>query len=129
MLKFNLRPHHLLCLNFYSGKGYNKVFNEQIGYIYKNLAYNPEIKIVKGHDCLCYSCPNMIENICKDHNKVLKYDTLVLDYCNITYDSTYYWEDINKIVNNKIILNNRLISICSDCCWFDICNNKFDLTY
>ena len=41
----NLRPHHLLCILFFEGKGYNKEFTLNMQNIINNLSHNTKIKL------------------------------------------------------------------------------------
>lgn len=81
-----LRPHHLLCTQGFSGKGYDDNFVKNMLAITKYLRNNPNpiIEIVFSTDDICCCCPNKInENICKDQYKVNSFDEKVIKYFNI----------------------------------------------
>ena len=56
----NLRPHHLLCIQNFTGYGYNSDFTENMKLTVSELRENPDTKItfVRGCDDLCVKCPN-----------------------------------------------------------------------
>ena len=51
----NLRPHHLLCIQNFTGYGYNADFTENMKLTVSELRENPDTKIafVRGCDDLC----------------------------------------------------------------------------
>ena len=70
-----LRPHHLLCLQNFRGKGYSPAFVEKMTEASACLGLSPgdrsdrqspgaAILLVQGADDLCKSCPNCIEGQC-----------------------------------------------------------------
>lgn len=48
-----LRPHHLLCILTYAGKGYSRVFTANLTMIVGRLAEGEEIVIIDGADDIC----------------------------------------------------------------------------
>lgn len=59
--KIHLRPHHILCLSLFEGKGYNEKFIENIQSILHNFQ---NIQIVSSADDICKSCPNNVHGEC-----------------------------------------------------------------
>ncbi|MFR5445010.1 MAG: DUF1284 domain-containing protein, partial [Butyricicoccus sp.] len=55
-----LRPHHLLCTQGYSGKGYSTEFVQNMSAIVHSLRNVPgtRIRLVFGSDSLCAHCPH-----------------------------------------------------------------------
>jgi len=51
-----LRGHHLICINFFSGKGYDEVFVDNLKGIMKGID-TEVIRITEGPDDVCKSCP------------------------------------------------------------------------
>jgi len=60
----NLRGHHLICLNFFKGKGYDKEFRDYL-YMLKKHIKNSEIEIVNGADDVCRKCLYLKNKECK----------------------------------------------------------------
>ena len=57
-----LRPHHLLCTQGYSGKGYSENFVKNMDKVVSRLRTdkNAQVQIVFDTDCLCQECPSKI---------------------------------------------------------------------
>lgn len=98
-----IRYHHLLCLPRFKGEGYSSSFCENMLSV-KNRFDTEEIELVDTCDDVCAECPNNIDGVCKDEEKVKQYDNAV-KHC---------------IENNQ---TPHPIDICSDCKWFYICKN------
>ncbi len=56
-----LRPHHLLCVQGYQGKGYDQQFCEVMGRIAQAVARDPALPITvrDGPDDICAACPHL----------------------------------------------------------------------
>ena len=122
----NLRPHHLLCILFFEGKGYNKEFTLNMQNIINNLSHNTKIKLTLCTDEICKKCPNNKNNICLDNKKVSIFDKKVLSLCeinNIEYEFDY--KDLTNKVLDKIIFPGKRKDICGLCVWNEICENKY----
>lgn len=116
-----LRPHHLLCTQSYSGKGYDDAFVENMNRLVKELRKKEPVpvEIVFSTDELCAHCPNMkSENFCKDNQKVISYDKKVTEYFHIE-EKTYIYQDITKEIREKMTPE-MLEDICGSCEWYPI---------
>ena len=78
-----LRPHHLLCTQGYSGKGYSEEFVEHMNEVVAMLRREEPtlIDLTFSTDTLCGACPNMkaVDN-CETNEKVKRYDRKVVEY-------------------------------------------------
>lgn len=116
-----LRPHHLLCTQSYSGKGYDDTFVENMNRLVKELRKKEPVpvEIVFSTDELCARCPNKKgENFCKDNQKVISYDKKVTEYFHIE-EKTYIYQDITKEIRRKMTPE-MLEDICGSCEWYPI---------
>ena len=52
-MTIRLRPHHLLCLQTYAGKGYTPAFTANYDLIAARLSNGEDIEIVEGPDDIC----------------------------------------------------------------------------
>lgn len=114
-----LRPHHLLCTQSYSGKGYNNAFVENMNQIVAELRENEAtpVEIVFSTDDLCAYCPNMLEtNLCKEQDKVKDYDQKVIDYFHIE-EKIYLYQDITRKIRAEMTPE-MLKDICGNCEWY-----------
>lgn len=122
-MKLVLRAHHLLCLKGFQGYGYDKDFTENMTDI--NLKRkNPKTRIVLTHnaDDICKSCPNLVNNICKDENtnrEITLMDNEVLKKFDFKkeYDSIELFNKIDEIFNTK----ESVSEICFNCLWHEKC--------
>ncbi len=115
-----LRPHHLLCTQGYSGKGYSEGFVDNMSTVVDRLRNgNDEIQIVFNTDNICRSCPEKLgENLCKSQEKVLRYDSKVVKYFGIE-EKNYHYREIIKEIDSKMT-GEMMDDICGDCGWYPI---------
>jgi hypothetical protein len=63
-MTLRLRPHHLLCLLTYAGKGYSPAFTANYDVIARRIAQGEDIVIVAGPDDICAPLLNEEEPHC-----------------------------------------------------------------
>lgn len=121
-----LRPHHLMCIAFYKGKGYSKDFVDNMTTITSALKDDDaKVLLTQGVDEICAHCPNNINNVCKDEEKSKTYDEKTLLYLGLDD----YFSDPQPIpysilghLTEKFILSKgHRENICDDCQWSSIC--------
>lgn len=126
-MNVKLRPHHLLCTQGYSGKGYNKDFVENMtavtAYLRNNA--NASVEIVFSTDDICSKCPKMMGiDMCEDNDLVKRFDEKVVDYFGLE-KKIYLYQEITCKINAKMT---KLVmdDICSDCSWYPVsaCKRK-----
>ena len=118
MKVIKLRPHHINCIYFFIGLGYNEEFVENMKNVIKRLKTDKDIKIqfTTETDKLCCCCPNKIKNLCNTEEKVKQFDHLTIKYYNIELNKLYdytFLEDIYKHFNYETLKN-----ICGCCEWY-----------
>ena len=66
-----LRPHHLLCIQKFTGHGYDEPFTQHMTSIVSALKSHPqtEITVTQGCDDLCQRCPNNHSGTCTSLEK------------------------------------------------------------
>ncbi|MEF9991874.1 MAG: DUF1284 domain-containing protein [Romboutsia sp.] len=119
-----IRPHHILCMKAYIGKGYSKEFNKNMeNVICKLKDDSKEVEIVFGLDDICEKCPyNMGNGICKTQDKVNCIDSKIIGYFDIE-EGKYKYNDLKK----KVLLNldeEKFDNICENCEWYSVTNCK-----
>lgn len=120
-----LRPHHLICTQGYSGKGYDETFVKNMNIITNELIHNEDciIEIVFSTDDICKSCPNMIDiNLCKINEKVNNIDGKVIKYFNLE-EKEYKYKEIISYIKNSINVE-IMDDICNECNWYTISKCK-----
>ena len=116
-----LRPHHLLCTQGYSGRGYSEDFVENMTAITTYLRSNDNavIEIVFTTDDICSKCPRKIDDdLCDNNEKVKRFDNKVASYFGIK-EQGYIYRDIIREINNKMT-SKMMDDICSDCEWYPV---------
>jgi len=120
-----LRPHHLLCTQGYSGKGYNADFVENMTAITTFLRTNNNavVEIVFGADDICAKCPRLMHgDLCDNEIKVRTMDSKVSRHFEIK--ETYYnYKKITAKINSQMI-KEKMDDICVNCEWYPISNCK-----
>lgn len=125
MCEFSIRPHHLLCLQFFEGKGYSDDFVEHMTKIHKMLLNeNPKISLVKGVDDICKNCPNNVGGKCNKEESVSGNDKRTYEAIKDDVNGDETWEELTEIVYKNIINKGRLKQVCETCRWSDICMKK-----
>ena len=122
-----LRPHHLLCTQGYSGKGYSKEFVTNMNNVVARLREKEpvKIKLVFTTDDLCGSCPNMKGiDLCDTNEKVKRFDSKVIEYFGLE-EKEYIYQELVEEIDRKMTPE-MLADICDGCCWYSIsaCREK-----
>lgn len=121
----DLRPHHILCIQKFTGHGYNEAFTSHMASIVSELTGNPEtrITVTKGCDTLCEVCPNNICGTCTSLEKVALMDSAVLNICNLTYRENVPWTEVAHKARKRIFETDEFQNICTCCQWFGLCRS------
>lgn len=97
-----IRYHHLMCIPRFKGEGYSQAFCNNMQKI-KNSIKDGNYDLVDSCDDVCAFCPNNINGICKNDDKVRFYDFKVK-------------EALSQ--GKKPVIQD----ICADCQWYYICS-------
>ena len=124
-LEMNLRPHHLLCIQKFTGHGYNADFTAHMKSIVSELTVNPETQITVVHGCddLCKLCPNNIGGVCNSLEKVTFMDSAVLSICDFAYGENVLWTEAAGKAREEIFETEEFHNICACCQWFALCRS------
>ncbi len=93
MLK--LRPHHLLCLSLFEGKGYDDAFAANMADVLRRLAAEGSFVLTGGCDGICSACPNLTEQAdCGlGEDDVRSMDRAVTEFLKLEINGRYdYWQ-------------------------------------
>ncbi|WP_159589109.1 DUF1284 domain-containing protein [Chelativorans xinjiangense] len=126
-MTIRLRPHHLLCLLTYAGKGYGPAFTANYDAIAGRISQGEDILIVEGPDDICAPLLDDREPHCW-RDSVTERDRLAA-------------RDLGRLLlvsiqdGRRIILNRHLLermreafsagdtrSACEGCEWHDLCS-------
>ena len=116
-----MRPHHLLCTQGYSGKGYSPEFVRNMDSWVEKLRNREgfRVRITFSTDSLCSRCPHKQgEGLCDDDAKVLVYDRKITEYFHLEEKEYVYQELIRRI--NAQMTPEMLEDICGNCSWYPV---------
>lgn len=120
--QIKLRPHHILCIQFFVGKGYSADFVSNMTAVIERLrTENPEVTLCEGCDILCASCPENHEGKCQNHEKVSAIDSRCLKETGFSLGITIRWTELQQTAYEKVIHCGRLKDVCCTCQWQEIC--------
>ena len=122
-MKLTLRGHHLLCLKGFQGYGYSEDFTKNMTSINElRKQQTTTIFITNSADDICKKCPNLKNDLCKNHtqnNRIEMMDNEVISKLKSSdeFNAIELFEKIDLIFNNK----DSVSKICSKCMWHDKC--------
>lgn len=121
----NLRPHHLLCIQKFTGHGYSPEFTAHMTAVAARLRKMPETRITltKGCDDLCRKCPHCSSGICSSLDKTAALDAAVQKTCGLSLGDSDSWAALAENVREKILLSETFHHICRSCQWYELCRN------
>jgi hypothetical protein len=125
-----IRPHHVLCINGFVGKGYDKAFVANMQNIVKGIMDDGmKMKIVFSTDDICSKCPyKQDENSCRSQKKVENFDMRTVEILGL-YEKHYTYADIREMIK-RYLTAEKLEYICKECSWLEsgICKEKMNLS-
>ena len=121
----NLRPHHLLCIQKFTGHGYDAAFTDHMTSIVSELSGGgkAQILLTQGCDDLCRACPNNRGGSCTSLEKVAMMDSSVLDVCGLACGESAPWAELASRARERILETQEFNRICNCCQWFELCKN------
>ncbi len=120
----HLRPHHLLCLRFFEGKGYSEDFVTRMYEVTEQLCDDPVIVLTDGCDDICVACPHREGGVCRFAQKVGLYDSRVLHCLRLKPGDRLRWQELCDQVDERILTPRKLDAICRGCQWISVCRNN-----
>lgn len=117
----NIRPHHLLCIHGFQGKGYSDGFIKSMTHIVNEIKNNKDIKlnITYNTDDICSNCPNKIEdNLCIGQEKIVSIDQGVIEALRLE-ERVYSYAEVVEKINNELTIA-KFQEICSTCEWYSL---------
>jgi hypothetical protein len=118
-----LRPHHLLCLLNFQGRGYSDEFIDNMRRLLNVLKLAPDERLICttcGCDDICKSCPKMTYEQCADDARVSYLDTAYTKAFDISVGDTISLNEVLRMAAKLPECDFR--KICETCCWFELCS-------
>ncbi len=117
----DLRGHHLVCLHFYSGEGYDSAFLHNLRNVIE-LAESDGVNVCAGADDVCRACPYLEGGRCRDEEEIGDMDTIALDFLALLPGQLVIWKDVRERLNE--IFKTWHDRYCQNCGWQDVCRNN-----
>lgn len=120
----SLRGHHLICLHFFKGEGYDTAFVENLKRVIDS-AKRKGIRVQRGADDVCHACPHLAGGECnyrKDNDEEIEgLDALALRLLNLGAGEKADWEALEKRLPR--IFPEWKSKACFKCDWLSICRS------
>lgn len=117
-----LRGHHLICLHFFNGEGYDEVFINNLQKILER-AEGEEITISTGADDICRCCPYLKESKCRytesSDKEIREMDTEALALLRLSHGDMVKWGELKNTIYR--IFPAWHASYCLKCDWKYAC--------
>jgi hypothetical protein len=120
----SLRGHHLICLHFFSGKGYGAAFIENMERVI-DRAKREGIRVQYGADDVCLTCPHLAGGECNykagSNEKIEGLDATALRLLNLQPGAKAEWDAIKSMLPQ--IFSEWKDKICFECDWLSTCRS------
>lgn len=121
----NLRGHHLICLHFFLGEGYDALFVKNLIDVLKR-AENEEVEIISTADNICIRCPYLKDYKCtyaeKADEKIREMDETALKLLNLRIGQKITWEAVKGYI--PAIFHEWHDRYCNECDWKQMCEKS-----
>ena len=131
--KYNIAPtlrgHHLVCLHFFSGEGFEPEFQKNLNQILSQVK-KETIVIAQGADSICIRCEHIKNGKCEYQENqdegILKMDTKALQLLELKPGERITWIEIKRKLSS--IFKSWYESYCIQCDWQYVCkkNHLYD---
>ena len=119
-LKF--RGHHLICLHFFSGEGYNNTYIDNLKIIMDRVKNN-ELEICSGADNICMKCPHLNDDRCQykegADEEIREMDSKALNLLHVYPGIGLEWQQVREMLPG--IFNEWYKTYCIECKWRWVC--------
>ncbi len=120
-----LRAHHLICLHFFNGEGYDRNFIENLEDVLEKVE-DEDIEVCEGVDDVCIKCPFMKDYKCEYHedaeSEVKEMDRMAMELLEIKGDTKIRWQDLKERIPE--IFPRWYANHCYDCDWSNACEKN-----
>lgn len=116
-----LRGHHLVCLHFFQGKGYDDRFVENLHGVLASVKQWGTL-VLSGADDVCKACPHLNFELCRDEKEIREMDEDAVALLGVTEGKRYDWKILEERV--KTIFSPWYRNYCSACAFIDACEQS-----
>ncbi|MBI5056760.1 MAG: DUF1284 domain-containing protein [Nitrospirae bacterium] len=125
MLK--LRGHHLICLHFFNGEGYDAAFVENLKDVLSRTQ-KEDVEVCEGADEVCAKCPYLKGDKCEydaqADNEIKEMDEKALMYLKVRPGAKIKWQEIREAVPG--LFPQWFSEYCLECDWKKVCVKNQD---
>lgn len=118
-----LRGHHLICLHFFHGEGYNPEFVTNLSGVITRALAGEEIAVQSGPDDVCGRCPYLRNSICSFNkgadDEIREMDKTALALLQVKTGSRVQWSDMKEKISS--IFSQWSRTYCRICDWRSAC--------
>ena len=122
-----LRGHHLICLHFFSGEGYNFEFVANLRKVLERAESRGEIEICTGADDICRKCSHLKGERCfydkNSDNEIRKMDRKAIKLLRLSAHGKVKWLKIRDKIPE--IIKEWANTYCKACGWRKACEKSF----
>lgn len=121
-----LRGHHLICLHFFRGEGYNPEFVANLNGILTRAEAGEEVEVYSGADDVCKMCPYLVRKMClydeAAESEIKEMDRKALGVLRLKTRERVKWLDIGEKIPQ--IFREWAREYCKDCNWRTVCEKE-----
>ena len=126
-----LRGHHLICLFFFQGEGYDEPFVSNLLDVMRSLDEAGQCLVAEGADDVCGSCPWLApDGRCQEPNggedEIRRIDTLALALLGATPGEYLSRRALREVVMSPAVAKPWLRDACQDCEWEGVCRPRWN---
>jgi hypothetical protein len=122
-----LRGHHLICLHFFSGEGYNSAFIENLRNVLKRAEVRGKVELCSGPDDICRKCPYLRNQKCiyniNAENEIREMDKRAITLLRLSGHRGVKWQALREKIPE--ILPEWVKEYCRGCNWRSSCKKSF----
>lgn len=119
-----LRCHHLVCMQYFVGKGYDNTFIHHMASVIEYLRQRPKdrlIQVVEGTDVICSKCPHRTQDSCTTNNgSILQKDAAYRLLLQLPRGVCLSYAQATEKVQ-RWITDDVFQKICGSCEWYLLC--------
>ncbi len=120
-----LRGHHLICLHFFNGMGYDEEFIKELKRTIVRTSQEP-VDVVAGPDDVCKRCPHLREGRCAyttgADEEITFMDGEALRLLGLSSGSSVQWQDLRHSIQR--VFSRWHEAYCTDCDWRSACEES-----
>jgi hypothetical protein len=116
-----LRGHHLVCLHFFQGRGYNEKFVRNLHEVLTSVK-NEGTLFIPGADDVCNACPHLLFAVCRDEEEIGEMDEEAALLLQLEEGQRYDWEQLEERVRSIFPVWYK--NYCRNCGWIEACERS-----